>query len=102
MVALKDDLSEQLNLANSYIEELHDNKKTMQKELETAGDYLLEQEEKTNKANKTALALLIKLKEADDEIEEPKQYIIDLKSKMHQYVPVKGDTEDQALADYIN
>lgn len=41
----------------------------MQKELETAGDYLLEQEEKTNKANKTALDLLNKLKEADEEIE---------------------------------
>ena len=44
----------------------------MQKELETAGDYLLEQEEKTNKANQTALALLNKLKEADEEIEELK------------------------------
>ena len=74
----------------------------MQSELETAGDYLLEQEEKTNKANKTALALLTKLKETDEEIEELKQYIMDLKSKMHQYVPVKGDPVDQALADYIN
>lgn len=74
----------------------------MQKELETAGDYLLEQEEKTNKANRTALALLTKLKEADQEIEDLKQYIMDLKSKMHQYVPVKGDSVDQAIADYIN
>lgn len=74
----------------------------MQKELETAGDYLLEQEEKTNKANQTALALLSKLKEADEEIEELKQYILELKSKMHQYVPVKGDAVDQAIADYIN
>ncbi len=83
MVAVKDDLSEQLDLANSYIEELHENKKIKRQELETAGDYLLEQEEKTNKANKTALALLTKLKEADEEIEELKQYIIELKSKLH-------------------
>ena len=27
---------------------------------------------------------------------------MDLKSKMHQYVPVKGDPVDQAIADYIN
>ena len=72
MVALKDDLSEQLDLTNTFIEELNETKKNMQKELETAGDYLLEQEEKTNKANKTALALLTKLKEADEEIEELK------------------------------
>ena len=74
----------------------------MQKELETAGDYLLEQEEKTNKANRTALDLLNKLKEADEEIEQLKQYIILLRSQMHQYVPVKGDAVDEALADYIN
>jgi len=43
-------------------------KKVMQKELETAGDYLLDQEEKTNLANKTALDLLNQLKDADEEI----------------------------------
>ena len=37
----------------------------MQMELETAGDYLLESEEKTSAANITALELLTKLKEAD-------------------------------------
>ena len=102
MVAIKDDLTEQLDQVNSYVDELHEQKAKMQRELETAGDYLLEQEEKTNKANKTALALLEKLKEADQEIEELKQYIMELKSKMHQYVPVRGDAVDEALADYIN
>ena len=102
LVAVKDDLTDQLEQVNSYLEELNQTKFSMQKELETAGDYLLEQEEKTNKANKTALALLTKLKEADQEIEDLKQYIMDLKSKMHQYVPVKGDQVDQAIADYIN
>ena len=47
----------------------------MQMELETAGDYLLESEEKTSKANITALELLNKLKEADEEIENLKEYI---------------------------
>jgi hypothetical protein len=41
----------------------------MQRELETASDYLLEQEEKTHKANTTALELLKQLKEAEGEIE---------------------------------
>ena len=51
------------------IERLHASKEKMQKELETASDYLLEQEEKTHKANTTALELLKQLKEAEGEIE---------------------------------
>lgn len=74
----------------------------MQKELETAGDYLLESEEKTCKANNTALELLTKLKEADQEIESLKDYIIFLKSQSAQYVPVKGDKVDETLGEYIN
>jgi len=52
----------------------------MQKELDTAGDYLLDQEEKTDKANKTAVELLNQLKEADSEIESLKDYIKMLKN----------------------
>ena len=80
IVAVKDDLSEQLNQLNNYVEDLQQTKKIMQMELETAGDYLLESEEKTSKANLTALELLNKLKEADEEIESLKQYIQYLKS----------------------
>ena len=74
----------------------------MQKELDTAGDYLLDQEEKTDKANKTAVELLNQLKEADSEIESLKDYIKMLKNQFAQYVPVKGDAVDEALAEYIN
>ena len=74
----------------------------MQKELETASDYLLEQEEKTHKANTTALELLKQLKEAEGEIEGLKQYVIDLKSKIAVYIPVRDDMIDKKLAEYIN
>ena len=74
----------------------------MQKELDTAGDYLLDQEEKTDRANKTALELLSQLKEADQEIESLKDYIRMLKNQTAQYIPVAGDKVDEALADYIN
>ena len=74
----------------------------MQKELDTAGDYLLDQEEKTDRANRTAIELLAKLKEADIEIETLKDFILRLKSMTAQYVPVKGDPVDEALAEYIN
>ena len=74
----------------------------MQRELDTAGDYLLDQEEKTDKANKTAVELLNQLKEADAEIESLKDYIKMLKNQFASYVPIKGDAVDEALAEYIN
>jgi len=54
-------------------------KENLQRELESATDYILELEEKVYKANKTSLELLKQLKEAEIEIETLKQYIIDLK-----------------------
>lgn len=80
LVAVKDDLADQLNQVNDYVDELCAQKVSMQKELDTAGDYLLDQEEKTDKANKTAVELLNQLKEADSEIESLKAYIVMLKS----------------------
>ena len=74
----------------------------MQRELETASDYLLEQEEKTHKANQTALELLKQLKEAEGEIEGLKQYVIDLKQRIAVYIPVRDDIVDKKLAEYIN
>ena len=46
-----------------------------------------------------------KEKEIDDregQIETLQQYIIDLKSRIAVYIPVKGDTIDKKLAEYIN
>ena len=74
----------------------------MQKELENATDYVLELEEKVYKANKTSLELLKQLKDAEVEIETLKQYIIDLKARIAVYIPVKNDTVDRKLAEYIN
>jgi len=36
------------------------------------------------------------------EIETLKQYIIDLKSRIAVYIPVRGDMIDKRLAEYIN
>lgn len=51
----------------------------MQRGLEGSTDYVLELEEKVYKANKTSIELLKQLKDAEDEIETLKSYIIDLK-----------------------
>lgn len=48
------------------------------------------------------IELLAQLKEADSEIDNLVQYIRFLMSQMAQYVPVKGDLVDEALAKYIN
>jgi hypothetical protein len=42
LVAVKDDISEKLHMANQLIEKLQDAKEKLQRELETASDYLLE------------------------------------------------------------
>lgn len=59
-------------------------------------------EEKVYKANKTSLELLRQLKEAEIEIETLKQYIIDLKQRIAVYIPVKEDSVDRKLAEFIN
>ena len=54
------------------------------------------------KANVTSLELLKQLKEAEQEVETLKSYIIDLKSKVAVYIPYKDDPIDEKLADFIN
>lgn len=101
-LAEKEDIEKELEEAKDLIAKLQEAKERLQKELETASDYLLEQEDKTHKANQTALELLKQLKEAEEEIDGLKQYIIDLKSKISVYIPVKDDAVDKKLAEYIN
>ena len=42
------------------------------------------------------------MKDAEDEIEVLKNYIIDLKARIAVYIPQKGDPIDKKLAEYIN
>ena len=39
---------------------------------------------------------------SNSEIEQLRQYIIDLKSRIAVYIPVKNDSIDKKLAEYIN
>ena len=81
---------------------MDEQKMKMQKELEMASDYILELEEKVYKANKTSLELLRQLKDAEVEIETLKNYIIELKQRIAVYIPVKQDSIDKKLAEFIN
>ena len=67
-----------------------------------ASDYIIALEERCYTANKTSLELLTRFKFVEDEIETLKSYCTDLKSRIANYIPIKNDAVDKALADYIN
>ena len=46
--------------------------------------------------------MLKNLRDCEEEIDTLRQYIIDLKSRIAIYIPVKGDNIDKKLAEYIN
>lgn len=81
---------------------LLDDKENLQKEILTASDYIVALENKCYQANKTSLELLQSLRDTEAEVETLKQYIIDLKSRIAVYIPVKDDPVDTRLAEYIN
>lgn len=71
-------------------------------DLEAATEYMATLEDKLYQSNRLNLDLLQKLRDAECEIETLKQYVIDLKSRIAVYIPVKGDSIDNKLAEYIN
>ena len=102
VIRQKEDVEDQIKMAREHIQAMDAQKLQLQKELETASDYILELEEKVYKANKTSLELLKQLKDAEVEIETLKNYIIDLKQRIAVYIPVKDDPIDNKLAEFIN
>ena len=97
-----DELAHQLKEIKAQNEAMRSEKTQLQEELDTAAEYIKQLEEKIYKANKTSLELLRQLKDAEGEIETLKQYIMDLKSRIAVYIPVKDDAIDKRLAEYIN
>jgi len=79
-------------------------RKDLHKELEDATDCIIQLEEKIYKANKTALVILKRLRECENELEKRKSYISDLERRVPGaiYVPVKTCPIDRRLAEYIN
>jgi len=76
---VQQDWAAQLKEAQNSNSEHQEARDELQKEIETASDYILALEEKVYKANKTSLELLKQLKDAEVEIETLKNYIIELK-----------------------
>lgn len=93
--------SENHSLKNEN-EGLLDDKDVLQREIQAASDYILQLEDKCFQANKTSLELLQRVRDLEAECETLKAYIIDLKQRIAVYIPVKSDSVDLKLAEYIN
>ena len=109
ILAKKADVEEQLRIAREHEAQMDKAKQRLQSELENASAYIIELENKFYKSQQTSLELLKQLKMVEfeneellHEIETLKQYIIDLKSRIAVYIPVKNDQIDKRLAEYIN
>ena len=74
----------------------------LEMELEKATQLTLIMEEKVYKSNKISLEVLKQLKDAEVEIASLQQYIVDLKQRIAVYIPVREDSIDKKLAEYIN
>lgn len=74
----------------------------MEQELRNASEQIHDCEERVEDATKRSLELLKQLKDAEQEIETLKSYIIELKQRIAVYIPVKDDSIDKKLAEYIN
>lgn len=101
-LAVKLDVEKQLATRNAHIKQIDEQKDDLSRELENASDYIVRLEDKFFEAKKTSLELLKSLKDTENEIDVLKQYIIDLKSRIAVYIPVKGDVVDKKIAEYIN
>jgi len=92
-----------------HARELEKAKNLLKEDLEGATSYISDLEEKYYKSQLEALGLLKMLQasessceEMQNEIEVLRNYIIDLKSRIAVYIPVKNDSIDKRIAEYIN
>ena len=106
---IRKDAEAQRDMERASREQIFAAKEELQKELDTAAEYINELEAKYLKSQQTSIDLLKSLKECEFDLEAAfmeiqtlKQYIIDLKSRIAVYIPVKGDPVDKRLAEYIN
>ena len=83
-----------------------EDKESLHKELLSASDYIIQLEDRCYKANLMSLELIQTVRYYEERYEQEfdtlKSYIIDLKSRIPNFIPDKSDPVDVALAAYIN
>ena len=77
-------------------------KNQLQREIQTATDYIVQLEEKCYQSNQSCIQLLYEMRKMTEshnsETETLKAYILDIKARIPNYIPVKGDEIDKVLA----
>ena len=102
ILAKKQDVEKERDLWISRHDAIEAAKQELQVQLQGASDYIISLEAKYYETNQEQLEMLKQLKSHEAEIDNLRQYIIDLKSRIAVYIPVKGDIIDKKLAEYIN
>ena len=102
MLMVKEDVEQQLAMVTEHRKQIDEAKDGLKNELEAASGYIEQLEQKFYDSKLTSLDLLRSLKDGENEIDVLKTYIIDLKSRIAVYIPVKGDATDKKMAEYIN
>ena len=98
----KTDVEKQRDEWKAHHDSMEASKRELQVQLEGASTYITQLEEKYYESQTTQLEMLKQMKEYESEIETLRAYIIDLKSRIAVYIPVKNDIIDKKLAEYIN
>ena len=101
-LAVFQDIEVQLRTWKEHHDDMEAQKAELQKQLDGASQYMVSLEEKFYQSQEEHLGMLKQLKAYEAEVEKLRQYIIDLKSRIAVYIPVKGDLIDRKLAEYIN
>jgi len=104
-----EDIAAQFDETHAHREELFNQKRELQDNHESALKYIQDLEDQYYAVKKEQLNLLKMLtaserscEEMQSEIEVLRNYIIDLKSRIAVYIPVKDDKIDKKIAEYIN
>ena len=99
---VQSDIENELAMEKEMGKRLAQQRKACEEDLVNASEQIHECEDRIQQATKASLELLKQLKDSENEVEALKNYVIDLKSRIAVYIPVKGDPIDARLAEYIN
>ena len=79
-----------------------DEREPLQKEIQTATDYIIQLEEKYYQSNQTCIDLLQKMRDHENEVETLKTYVRDVTARFNVYIANKTDAIDAKLGQYLN
>jgi septal ring factor EnvC (AmiA/AmiB activator) len=99
---MQTDLEDEILHETKRKQKLVADKAKVEEQLVETGENIANCEDRLKQTSIRSLELLKNLRDCEEEIDTLRQYIIDLKSRIAVYIPVRGDNIDKKLAEYIN